>query len=129
MSSSRPAVTPTTPSYPLSDAVFSTITPPPPPPKGSAAAGPSTVSTPYTAYTPYTSYASHPSHTSPSPRTRRASSRDVGTPGPRSHFAHPDTAIDNTVNVNIDAATVSASANPRARPDRPSAPAAHPHRP
>ena len=93
MSSSRPAVTPTTSSYPLPDPVSESTPPPPLPPNAFAGPG---------------------SYTSPSPRTRRAS-RDVGNPGPRSHFSNYDNAIDNP----------HPPARP-ARPDRPSAPAFHP---
>lgn len=75
MSSSRPAVTPTTSSYPPPDALFSS-TPP---------------------LVPSAFFAGPGSHTSPSPRSRSrrtSRSRDLANPGSRSHFYHFD-AIDN----------------------------------
>ncbi|KAK3291681.1 uncharacterized protein B0H64DRAFT_330666 [Chaetomium fimeti] len=78
MSSSRPAVTPTTSSYPPSDAVFSTTPPLAPNVFSGSGPGPG-------------------SHTSPSPRSRSrrtSRSRDLANPGSRSHLSHFD-AIDN----------------------------------
>ncbi|KAH6617393.1 hypothetical protein F5144DRAFT_596421 [Chaetomium tenue] len=75
MSSSRPAVTPTTSTFPSSDALFSS-TPP---------------------LAPSAFFAGPGSHTSPSPRSRSHRtnrSRDLANPGSRSHFYHLD-AIDN----------------------------------
>ncbi|KAK4237006.1 hypothetical protein C8A03DRAFT_45094 [Achaetomium macrosporum] len=79
MSSSRPAVTPPTPSYPVSDAIFSSTPPPPPPPAPSA----------FTSAWP---------DASPSPRTTaRTGSGNVGNPASLRSRYHNYNAIDNNL--------------------------------